>query len=93
MGRRKLGRNEACHCRSGQKYKKCCMRLDELVGGGLEVPGTYSALGPVARVVTPGLVDAPREWDLGGGSRVEITGFVHALGEWDLDEEGVGGSW
>ncbi len=25
----KLGRNAACHCGSGKKYKKCCLRIDE----------------------------------------------------------------
>ena len=25
----KLGRNEPCHCGSGKKYKKCCLRKDE----------------------------------------------------------------
>ncbi|TVQ99765.1 MAG: SEC-C domain-containing protein [Desulfovibrionales bacterium] len=25
----KLGRNAACHCGSGKKYKKCCLRMDE----------------------------------------------------------------
>lgn len=26
---RKLGRNDPCHCGSGQKYKKCCLAKDE----------------------------------------------------------------
>jgi hypothetical protein len=26
---KKLGRNEPCHCGSGRKYKKCCLRKDE----------------------------------------------------------------
>jgi SEC-C motif len=25
------GRNELCHCNSGQKYKKCCLAADEEV--------------------------------------------------------------
>jgi hypothetical protein len=25
----KLGRNEPCHCGSGQKYKKCCLDKDQ----------------------------------------------------------------
>ena len=28
QGKRKLGRNEACHCGSGIKYKKCCLGGD-----------------------------------------------------------------
>ena len=24
-----LGRNDPCHCGSGQKYKKCCLAKDE----------------------------------------------------------------
>ncbi|NCN95851.1 MAG: hypothetical protein GW917_03965, partial [Bdellovibrionales bacterium] len=24
----KLGRNDSCHCGSGQKYKKCCLDKD-----------------------------------------------------------------
>lgn len=24
-----LGRNQPCHCGSGKKYKKCCLRKDE----------------------------------------------------------------
>lgn len=27
-GKRKLGRNELCHCGSGRKYKKCCLDKD-----------------------------------------------------------------
>lgn len=26
---RELGRNDPCHCGSGRKYKKCCLRADE----------------------------------------------------------------
>ena len=26
---KKIGRNEPCHCGSGRKYKKCCLRKDE----------------------------------------------------------------
>lgn len=29
MGKTKLGRNDTCHCGSGSKYKKCCLRSDE----------------------------------------------------------------
>lgn len=29
MKNNKLGRNEACHCGSGKKYKRCCLSLDE----------------------------------------------------------------
>ena len=25
----KPGRNDPCHCGSGKKYKKCCLRADE----------------------------------------------------------------
>jgi uncharacterized protein YecA (UPF0149 family) len=25
----KLGRNDLCHCGSGNKYKKCCLAKDE----------------------------------------------------------------
>ena len=25
----KLGRNDKCHCNSGKKYKKCCLRTDQ----------------------------------------------------------------
>jgi hypothetical protein len=25
----KLGRNDPCHCGSGEKYKKCCLPKDE----------------------------------------------------------------
>ena len=25
----KVGRNDPCHCGSGQKYKKCCLAKDE----------------------------------------------------------------
>jgi len=25
----KIGRNDPCHCGSGQKYKKCCVTKDE----------------------------------------------------------------
>jgi hypothetical protein len=29
MSTTKLGRNDPCHCGSGQKYKKCCATKDE----------------------------------------------------------------
>ncbi len=29
-GRNKIGRNEPCPCGSGQKYKKCCLRKEEI---------------------------------------------------------------
>ncbi|WP_246246165.1 SEC-C metal-binding domain-containing protein [Paenibacillus lemnae] len=29
----KIGRNDACHCGSGKKYKKCCMEKDRRSGG------------------------------------------------------------
>jgi methionyl aminopeptidase len=36
--KQKLGRNDACWCDSGKKYKKCHMRADESQAGGTEVP-------------------------------------------------------
>jgi hypothetical protein len=30
MNANKTGRNDPCHCGSGQKYKKCCATKDEL---------------------------------------------------------------
>ncbi len=27
--KKKIGRNDPCHCNSGKKYKKCCLRVDE----------------------------------------------------------------
>ena len=27
--RRKIGRNDKCHCGSGKKYKKCCLQSDQ----------------------------------------------------------------
>ena len=27
-GKKKLGRNDSCHCGSGKKYKKCCLNKD-----------------------------------------------------------------
>jgi len=36
--RRKLGRNELCHCGSGKKYKKCCLNEDiERLGSAIKV--------------------------------------------------------
>ena len=29
MNKTKIGRNEPCHCGSGQKYKRCCQEKDE----------------------------------------------------------------
>jgi hypothetical protein len=29
MAKPKIGRNEPCHCGSGQKYKRCCQEKDE----------------------------------------------------------------
>lgn len=37
-GKRKLGRNEPCHCGSGKKYKKCCLDKDiEKYGKAIKV--------------------------------------------------------
>ena len=29
MTKIKIGRNDPCHCGSGQKYKRCCQEKDE----------------------------------------------------------------
>ena len=29
MTKPKIGRNDPCHCGSGQKYKRCCLEKDE----------------------------------------------------------------
>ena len=29
--RKKLGRNDSCYCGSGKKFKKCCMRKENVV--------------------------------------------------------------
>lgn len=29
----KIGRNDPCHCGSGQKYKKCCLSKDDAAHG------------------------------------------------------------
>gem|GEM_PF-2808401 len=31
----KIGRNAPCHCGSGKKYKKCCLKSDQLAGNQL----------------------------------------------------------
>ncbi len=32
MTKIKIGRNDPCHCGSGQKYKRCCQEKDEAAG-------------------------------------------------------------
>lgn len=39
--KRKLGRNEPCHCGSGLKYKKCCLGNDIKETGGPKKVGGY----------------------------------------------------
>ncbi|MEM7582469.1 MAG: type I methionyl aminopeptidase [Acidobacteriota bacterium] len=38
MTRRKLGRNDPCHCGSGKKYKKCCLSKDRQQGSTAPSP-------------------------------------------------------
>ena len=47
-----LGRNDLCHCNSGKKYKRCCLRADQL-----EVSRRRSA--SLARVTHPAARAAP----------------------------------
>ena len=44
-----IGRNDACHCGSGRKYKKCCLALDERAG-----PEMQRAFDRVALAVASG---------------------------------------
>ncbi|MBI2176025.1 SEC-C domain-containing protein [Candidatus Woesearchaeota archaeon] len=39
--KRKLGRNDPCHCGSGTKYKKCCLDNDLKETGSPRKVATY----------------------------------------------------
>ncbi|EHB62805.1 MULTISPECIES: SEC-C metal-binding domain-containing protein [Paenibacillus] len=45
---KKLGRNDLCHCGSGNKYKRCCLEKDQrtIQGKVIPFPGTRAASVP-----------------------------------------------
>jgi hypothetical protein len=46
-----LGRNEPCHCKSGKKYKQCCLEKDE--AAAREARETARAAAQAAAVDAP----------------------------------------
>ena len=62
----KIGRNEACHCGSGKKYKKCCMAKDrKRLNDSSSVAGvTRSEIrkNPEAHLSREMILDAPTSW-------------------------------
>ena len=51
---KKVGRNQPCPCGSGNKYKRCCLRKDEIqnrpspaIGAHAAPPGFHFALEPI----------------------------------------------
>lgn len=57
----KLGRNELCHCSSGLKYKKCCMKKDEeaaRIAEAAKGKRTFQAVSDIVR-----LVDQEMTWE------------------------------
>lgn len=70
------GRNERCHCGSGQKYKKCCQALARDV--------------PIHNVnFLPSLLSVmPRKyWKDLAGSRIDPSMVAHTVGEWLAEGE------
>ena len=66
----KVGRNDPCHCGSGQKYKKCCLAKDDAaraaeVGAPAE-PAPAAAAGDSATKATR---EPPRRVSTAGGAR------------------------
>ena len=55
----KLGRNDVCHCGSGNKYKKCCLPKDDqatsaaLTAAAASAAASASASGEAAPRATP----------------------------------------
>jgi len=81
----KLGRNDLCHCSSGKKYKKCCLRKDE----ELEPVQTEDFYGELEELETtsnsiPDLMDAGKLKEAEAAAKYllekfpdQIDGFAH----------------
>ncbi len=54
----KTGRNDPCPCRSGQKYKRCCLPRDEAAAAVLAREGPSSVTSAAIGVEVDGLDDA-----------------------------------
>jgi hypothetical protein len=50
----KIGRNDPCHCGSGEKYKKCCATKDEAVKVA-QVALQHAALSALDTSAPPGV--------------------------------------
>ncbi|MDJ0764608.1 MAG: SEC-C domain-containing protein [Myxococcota bacterium] len=71
----KLGRNEPCHCGSGKKYKRCCLRKDE---------SERSAPPPVPEAPEEGWQDDPWDEDPEGFDPFEDDDEEHdSVEEWE----------
>lgn len=67
-----IGRNEPCHCGSGQKYKKCCLKLDE---ERLNNGATISELSPSFEI-------AKSKHDLAFGIKEMVLALIEQINIW-----------
>lgn len=64
-GMKRPGRNEACHCGSGQKYKHCCLTKDEEAGRAMRAQQASAAPPATPPDDEPAPHAAPPRWDTG----------------------------
>lgn len=67
-----VGRNEPCHCGSGQKYKKCCLKLD---GERLKNGATINELSPSFEI-------AKSTHDLAFGIKEMVLALLEQINIW-----------
>ena len=80
----KIGRNDPCHCGSGQKYKRCHLSTDERQGGtgGVLKKSGMQTPTPRTQSVRKSTADRTRYWIilLGGAIVVGGIGFFFGRG-------------
>lgn len=61
----KIGRNEPCHCGSGKKYKKCCLKKDETMARDVASPGSpVNRISPARIGKDDRIIDQMRTYEL-----------------------------
>lgn len=63
----KIGRNDPCHCGSGQKYKKCCESKDDAVRSA-ELAALAAARAATSEAAADGSSQANAPSGLGGST-------------------------
>lgn len=73
----KLGRNDPCHCGSGDKYKKCCLERDEEAHALEQQAGVESARDFDMQEVSDAHLDTPGTCTLCGAEVMDDATLAH----------------